>query len=224
MKLRTFRITLSPKESIDHNCEVAIINYIQKKASFYHVVAEYGTSGKRHLHAAVCWKVPSEANDITGYMWDIVKKYHPTSLRKVAVNKHAMVDHAWYDSYLVKEKDVVVLATKYDRDRVAECFPSESEQEALMNHVVEGTTEKVADPRMARLCKEWTDYAPNASTYEDAGRFLNYIMYAAKTEPVILDHRRVCQLGWSLYKYRNSIIDVEAEYVRYGNQLTGNCP
>ena len=221
MKVSALRITVSVPGDLSEVCSRAIVQWAQKKCLYAHIVCETGANAKRHLHAAVVLKVPAEGNNVVGYLWKIVQQYHPTAIRRVAMNKHVMYDHAWYDEYLTKEKHVEVLYSQYDRQEVSRHFPTIAQQEELMSHVLEGTTDKPADPYMERLEREWIEYEPNDSEYTDACRFLNYIMFVARTERCISDDRRFNQVAWTLYKYRNKRLEVDAESINYGNRMTG---
>lgn len=223
MKLQSFRVTVSVKGDLSKEAETKILTYLRKKTLYAFVVAEHGGSAKRHLHAAVVMKEAMEGNDLVGYIWKLVQPVHPDSIRKYAVKKNAMVNHDWYDEYLRKETGVEVLYDKYDRDAVAGFFPTDAEQQLLMDHVVADTNDKPADPYFDRLEKEWTEYDPHESDYESAARFLNYIMFVARTERCISDTRRFNQIAWTLYKYRNKRLDVDVDTKNYGNQMTGNC-
>lgn len=217
MKFKTFRFTVSVPGDLDRECESKIVSYIQKKSKHAYVVAEYGANIKRHLHAAVCWGVESEGDAIAGYMWKIVKEYHPNAIRKVAVNKHVMVDHQWYDQYLLKEEAKEVLLDTYDKDEVDEHFPTEEQQEALMEHVTEGTNDKPVDGYFSRMEEKWIAHSPDDSSWESSVRFLKHSMFVSRTERCIADTRRFNQVAWTLFCYRNKRVeldDVDKSYVR----------
>ena len=221
MKFCTFRITISVPGDLDTECSDRIVNWCRKQCRHAYVVCEQGASAKRHLHAAICLKTPAEGNNVIGYLWKIVQDHHPKAIRKFAMNKHVMYDHSWYDEYLRKEDHCEVLYAKYDRDEVTSYFPADAEQEILRTHVLEGTNDKPADPYMDRLEREWIEYDPHDAEYESAGRFLNYIMFVARTERCISDNRRFNQVAWTLYKYRNRRLQVDADFVNYGQTMTG---
>lgn len=222
MKLSAFRITISTKDDVKD----AVVNRVKawalKKCLYGYIVVEHAPGGRKHLHAAVCLRTPAEGNDVIGYLWTIVREYHPDAIRRVAMNKHVMYDHGWYDEYLKKDQNVQVIWDNYPKDEVAKFFPTEQEQEQLMSRVVESSTDAPKDPRYARLCREWTEYEPVDVSYEAAVRFLKYVMFAAKTETVISDHRRMCQTAWALWHYRSGRIEVDSGDRAYCNQLTAN--
>lgn len=223
MKLSTFRITVSVP---DHLCDTAIsriATWVSKKCVYYHVVTEHGTSGKKHLHAAIVLKTPAEGNNVLGYWWKIVQEFHPTAIRRYAMDKKVMYDHVWYDDYLRKEDAVVVVASKYTRDEVAKYFPSETEQESLMNHVVEGTSDDDKDKYFGALERTWIEYNPNVEevTFLNAVSFLKYRMNVERTMNVISDPRRLNQTAWALYQYRARIITPDVINTRYQGIMEG---
>lgn len=217
MKFATFRVTVSVPGDLDKECESKLVTYFKKKARYAYVVIEHGANVKRHMHAAVCMKEAMEGNNLIGYMWKIVHEYHPSAIRKVAMNKHVMVDHQWYDDYLKKESGVEVLFNNYDRDAIDDYFPTEEEQEALMAHVTEGTTDKPVDAYYSRMEERWIAKFPDDSSWESSVRFLKDAMFVSRTERCISDTRRFNQVAWTLFCYRNKRVEldeVDKEYVR----------
>lgn len=222
MKVLTLRITISTKDHIKDGAVNRIKQWALKKCKHAYIVVEPSPTGRRHLHAAVCLKAPAEGNDVVGYLWKIVKEYHPDAVRKVAMNKHVMYDHKWYDEYLRKEGSVEVVLDSYNKDEVARCFPTAEEQQQLMDHVVEATTDAPKDPYYDQLCRDWTEYDEDDTSYESAVKYLKYAMFAARTIRVISDQRRVCQTAWALWHYRNRRIEVDAGDKAYCNALTAS--
>lgn len=223
MKLSTFRLTVSVPDHISDTVISRIASWCSKKCVYYHVVTEYGTSGKKHLHAAVVLKVPAEGNNVLGYLWKIVQDCHPTAVRRHAMNKHVMYDHVWYDEYLRKESGVTVVASKYDRDEVAKYWPTSEEQDALMNHVVDATTDEDKDKFFGALERAWLEYNsdPTECTFLNAVTFLKYRMNVERTMNVISDPRRMNQIAWALYQYRGKIIAPDVVNTRYQHIMDG---
>lgn len=222
MKFVTFRVTVSVPGDLSKECETKIVSYFKKKALYAYVVIEYGASVKRHLHAAVCMKEPMEGNNLIGYMWKIVKEHHPSANRKYAMNKHVMVDNAWYNDYLKKEVGVEVIYDNYDKDAIEEHFPTEEEQEALMAHVTEGTTDKPVDGYYSRMEEKWIAFSPDDHSWESAIRFLQDAMFVTRTERVISDTRRFNQVAWSLFCYRTKRVSLDEVHRQYMyNQIGG---
>lgn len=225
MKLHTFRVTISVPTDVSDSTVQAVKTYVAKKCHYAYIVCERGTTGKRHLHALVCLKSPMEGNDLIGNFWKhYVQPFHSDAIRKHAMNIHVQYDHTWYDEYLNKEQQKEVIWDDYDRDEVAKFFPTDEEQERLMQAVVTGRSDNgVGDPYIDRLVNQWTEYDPSGSDYEDAGRYINYRMYVARDITCIRDVRRLSQLCWTMYCYRNKRVDNSTEFIRLGNQMTGNC-
>lgn len=221
MKLNTFRLTISVPGDLDDEVVKRVVSYCEKKCHYAYVVVEHGANVRRHLHAAVCLKVPMEGNNLLGYMWKIVQAHHPDALRRRAVNKHVMYDHAWYDEYLRKESDVEVHYAKYDKDGVAAYFPSEEAQTELMSVVEGAEPARIADKYYDRLEREWIEYSPDGSTFRNAVEFLNHIMFVARTERCIADTRRFSQVAYCLFRYRNKIANADAGSLRWYTDCTG---
>ena len=224
MKLNCFIVTVSTKDDVSAAVSEALVRYIQKKCYYAYAVAERDSKGVRHLHAAITMKVSTEKNDLVGYFWKLVQPHHPDSIRKYAIDVHAQHDHRWYDEYLKKQVDVEVLYDKYDAVEVAKFFPTDGQQEELMQAVVTGRSAgSVGDKYIDDLVKQWTEYDPTGSDYEDAGKFINYRMYVARDMTCIRDVRRLSQLCWTMFCYRTHRIENSTEFIRLGNQMTGNC-
>lgn len=224
MKIHTFRVTISVPTDISDATVAHVKTYCIKKCHYAYIVCERGSSGKRHLHALICLKTPQEGNDLLGNWWkNYVQPHHTDAIRKHAMNVHVQYDHVWYDEYLNKEKQKELIYEQYVKDDVAKFFPTEEEQESLMQAVATGrSVDGVGDPYIDRMVKEWTEYDPSGSSYEDAGRYINYRMYVARDITCIRDVRRLSQLCWTMYCYRNKRVDNSTEFIRLGNQMVGN--
>lgn len=226
MKLFTWRLTVSVKGDLLKECEKKVLAYLTKRCRFVYAVAERGSSNRRHMHAAICFKQEIDRHHLIGYIWKMVQEYHADSLRRHAVNLHAMYDNTWHSEYLQKENDCEVLYNNYDPEKIAEYFPTQSEQEELMLHVVDGTDDRVADPYIDKLVNQWTEHDPNERvervTYERACRYLKYCMFDARTMRCISDNRRFCQLAWTMFQYRTRRTEIDVAELNYGNIQTGN--
>ena len=55
--------------------------------------------------------------------------------------------------------------------------------------------------------RRWIDRFPDDSSYESAIQYLKHRMYVLEDMIIIQDKRRLNQLAYSLYEYRNQIID-----------------
>lgn len=225
MKISTFLITISVPGDISDNSVNSILAYCKKKCRYSYLVCERGTTCKRHLHVLMCMKVACEKNDMLTYLWtSIVQRDHADAKKSVAMNCHVQYDHNWYDTYLLKEEERELIYDNYDRDEVGKWFPTEGEQEQLMQAVATGrSVGSVADSYIDKLVAAWVEYDGIGSDYEDAGRYINYRMYVARDMTCIRDVRRLSQLCWTMFCYRTHRIENSTEFVRLGNQMTGNC-
>lgn len=152
---QAYRVTLSPKQDICEEAEKKFVKWATKQADYLYIVAEHGTSGKRHVHALLLFPVKRAKSVIHNYIWQQhVKPYHPDSIQKFAVLCNTAYDFKWRDEYLQKEEDREVLHEKWDDTHVSKYLPTPEEQNALI--------EQMGDARKGRCYhdhKMWVDMA-----------------------------------------------------------------
>lgn len=217
---RTFLLTVSTKDPVSKPCQKAIVNYIRSNCEYGYVVLETGRSGKLHLHAVMVYSNHKDRKKLQENltMRQVRSNGHPEAKNGLAVKVQVCPGHRWYDEYLRKESDVEVIYNNYDRERVTEYFPTEAVQEFLQTH----TTSGVADKYMAEHERQWIEQYPDDSSYECAIKYLKTRMYVERDMMVIQDKRRLCQLAFALYEYRNHITDVNVEEAGHATRMTGN--
>lgn len=98
-----------------------------------YIVAEHGSTGKRHVHALLLFHVKRAKHVLMNYIWqNHVKPYHPDSIQKIAIKVNAAFDFKWRDEYLQKEEDKEDLLDKWDDEHAHKYLPTQEEQEALV--------------------------------------------------------------------------------------------
>lgn len=218
---RTFCLTVSTRDPVSQECQQAIVNYCRSNTVYAYVVTENGQSGKLHLHAVMVFESHKDKKKLQE---NITVRYvkpngHPEAKNGLAVKVQVCPGHKWYDEYLKKEQTHVVLYNNYDRESVTQYFPTEAVQEFLQTHTRSGGP---VDKHMAEHKRRWTEQCPTDSSYECAIQYLKQRMYVLEDMIIITDKRRLNQLAYSLYEYRNQIITTDVEDRNYAARMTGN--
>lgn len=218
---RTFHLTVSTKDPVTEQCQLAIVNYIREQCEYGYAVAETGKTGKLHVHAILIFGSHREKKKLQENITNrIVKKHgHPEAKNGVAVYVQVCPGHKWYDEYLKKEEGRILLYDNYDRESVTDYFPTEAVQEYLQTHT---RSNGPADKHMAEHKRRWIDRFPDDGSYECAIQYLKHRMYVLEDMMIIQDKRRLNQLAYSLYEYRNQIISADVEDRNYAGRMTGN--
>lgn len=217
LRVSTFLITLSPKMDVTAKTIDEFVRYVKKKTLYAFVVCELGDHGKKHLHASCCWGCPVEKRNIFDYWSKKMVQEYPGSIGRFAVKVTIQYDHKWYDEYLRKGGEV--LYDSYERDRVAEYFPTIEQQEELCQ-LKNNPTARVH--LVDQILSEWIDKDPSDSSYEAAVMFLKFRMHVEKKQPYFLDDRKLHQFCWFLYEHRNGIVDLNVADRNYGAIKSGN--
>lgn len=199
---RAFQITISTKGDVSAETQDCLVNWA-KKQDYAYVVAEYGESNRRHLHAVILFKESRLWKKIQENVWDrFVKPYHPDCIGRVAVKVQVCPGNKWYEEYLLKETGVEVLVDDYDPEAALSYFPTQAVQEALM------ATRKLtgmAAPYLEQDIVTWTGSAFENSP-EGAGCYLKHRMYVAKNMVPLKDKRKLMETALMYWEYRNQII------------------
>lgn len=217
LKVSTFLITLSPKADITTKTIDDFVKYVKKKSQFAFIVSEVGDNGKKHLHACCVWVAPVEKRNIYDYWAKKMVTEYPGSIGRYAVKVTVQYNHLWYDEYLRKGGHVHF--DNYDRDKVAEYFPTDEQQAALV-HIKNNPEVRIhlAD----QILSEWIEKDPSDSSYESAVMFLKYRMHVEKKQPYFLDDRKLHQFCWFLYEHRNELVSLNVSDRNYSSIKTGN--
>lgn len=218
LKTQTFHLTVSTRDPITSACQEAIRSYVMTHCCYYYVVTETGKSGKLHLHAIMVFDNPKIGKKLQENINNrIVRAHgHPEAKNGLATVVQVCPGHKWYDDYLKKEPGRVVIANKYDRDAVTEYFPTEAVQEFLQARTRAGGP---SDKHMAEHKRRWIEYAIDSS-YESAVKYLKYRMYVLEDMVIIQDKRRLTQMAYALYEYRNQIIEPNSMEISHFTTMT----
>lgn len=218
-KFHTWLITLSTVEDIDMDVARDIVAYLKKKCKYGYCITE--TATKRHLHAAVCFKIEIAKKHFEETIWSKVEKHHPTSIKRIALKSTVQYDFKWVTEYLLKDSTRTVLWEKVDEEDWMKFFPTPEQQEILQTAKAAGLpVTAIKDMRMTHLETGWIAYSDDVS-YLGAVKYLMYAMNVERSIHVITDIRRLNQTAWALYTYRAHLIEPCMESVRYGNQMIG---
>lgn len=218
LRITTFNITLSPITDVTDDTIKQFKTYLKKQLYAYGV-SEIGTNGKKHLHAVFVTRTSQEKRNIQSYWAKIMCRDYPGSKGRYACVVVTVYDHKWYDDYLRKGGEVII--DNYDRDAVSSYFPTESEQARLIGAKIESIG--AGKPSFfQRLRTDWETAYEGDSSYECAVRFLKQQMYIEESISIIADKRRLCQIAFALYEYRNGIDEPNVEERNYAARMTGN--
>lgn len=202
--VKTFRVTVSPKGHIS----IEVIRWILKtyNKNNKYVVVETGTSGQRHLHMLIQFDEPKQKKDLRDVFSRNIKKHHPDAIMKYALVINTCFDMKWYEEYLRKEAGVENVCTdEFDADTFRDALPDQVTQDALQA----ATRHRVVGGYWIDHEKRWIEYSPDDTTYDSAIRYFNHRMCVARDMEPITASRRLREMAYFLYKYRNKAVDVD---------------
>lgn len=205
---RAFNLTVSTRESISEEAINYVANWIRKKRTKYYLVVVESETSKLHLHAALYFEDNQDPRSMRDTVWKGIKRWHPTSIGKHAVQFKASPGNLWVSEYLKKEKEAREVACvmpvfdngEVDYEALEEYYPDDDIQHALQKK----SNEKKGDVFMDNLEHQYKSYlAENSfvSSSETAHEFLKYSMNEKRECRVIQDRRRVFQLALNLHEY-----------------------
>lgn len=218
LKIRTYLATFSPKEDVDETL-IKILKKHAEKHLYGYAVIERGQSGKKHLHMCLCGHVAKELKHWREPFAKLMKKYHPSCYMKKALVLTTQYNHKWYDEYLLKEVDREVIYDNYNREAVGECFPSQEVQDRLQAIRAHSN---IGDKFYSGHEERWIEHSPDDTSYESACEYFQYRMYVERDMTVIADKRRLGQIAWALYEYRNHIVKPCVELLNHASRMSGN--
>lgn len=216
---RAFLLTVSPRDPVTQALQVAIVNYIKLQCQYGYVVTENGKSGKLHLHALLVFSAHRDKKKLQENINNriVQKNGHPCAKNGVATLVTCQYDHKWYDEYLRKEDSVHVLYDNYNREAVTSFFPEPEVQEFLQTHRRTGGP---VDKHMAEHKRRWIEFSGDGS-YESAIKYLKTRMYVLEDMIIIQDKRRLTQMAYALFEYRNQIVEMNAEENSHKGRMDG---
>lgn len=63
--------------------------------------------------------------------------------------------------------------------------------------------------------KRWIKYSPDDTTYDSAIRYFNYRINVARDMEPIINHRKMREMAYFLYQFRNKLTDADAGDMAY---------
>jgi len=221
LQLRGFKLTVSTKSPVTETDDKILVKYFEKNFDMYHVVAEHGSSGKRHLHALLCSEEPRVKRNLADAVWKKIKDRHGDSKQGIAVRVDVLYDNRWITEYLNKEATVEQIGSNYDPDRESDFYPSDELQDALQ---AIAASSDASDPYYSDLASKFSTYwgqRPGAPLRGDCIKFLQHRMFVMKDMRVIRDPRVINQIGVALWRYITADDSLDFEQRKYCASLEG---
>ena len=108
----------------------------------------------------------------------------------------------------------------YDRDAVTQFFPTQEQQQQLIE------SKRGGDPVRVHIAFEmvddWKEKDPSDSSYESAIKYLHHRMFIDRKPPIYIDDRKKQDMAWFMYRCRNDIIEPSVDDRNYAARKTGN--
>jgi len=218
-EFKTFLLTVSTKDPVTLDCQEALVKYVVTNCAYSYVVTETGKSGKLHVHAMLVFERTREKRKLQENITMRIVRVngHPEAKNGLAVKVTTQYNHKWYDEYLKKESDCVVLHDTYDRSAVTSYFPTEAAQDFL----IASKHHRASDEHIDNHVQRWITMYPDDSSSYSAARYLYYRMYKTRDLVVMQDKRRLSQLAQCLHEYRTSCTEPCYTVKRLLDEFTG---
>lgn len=221
--LRAFKLTYSVPGDISEQSVGLIKRWAEKNADMHHLVIERGESGKKHLHGLVCLPKAIIKRNVQDDHWKrFIKPFHPDAKQRCAVHVDVLYNSVWRDEYLKKEADHVVVSTDYDDERSSEYYPDQATQDRLQAIAAASGASDTFYASHAVSFQAWFDGEYHsepgprvAITIAHGIEYFYYRMHVAKDMQVMIDERRIRQMGHALYRYVTSSKELSFEDRKY---------
>lgn len=218
--LKGFKITISTKFDVSEQT-IKMFTKWAKKATMYHIVAEHGATGTKHLHALLCYDEPKIKRNLQDYIWRHHVKGHNegANIQKYAVRVDVLYDNRWHAEYLSKEADHEVITSEYDAEKESEYYPESGVKESLE----ELKTHFARSDFWGDLAKKFETWyleqhhfiRPTTFNIEHIHKFYATMMFVDREIAIIADDRRIRQNVYCLWKLVNKITDPGYEDRKY---------
>lgn len=207
LKLRSFNLTVSVRGDICDDCVKAVMKQVKKVAVFFHGCVENktkeGNPCKKHLHVCFFVRTPMDGVKWKQNLWDRqVKKFHPDSIGRAAVQNQACPGDKWVREYLHKTGEhaqLVEMQLPNDLAELEEFYPTQEEQAKLQM-----LSTRVYDTFFSSHevhYKAWLLENTWCSTCQTAMEYFHLRMFVRKDMPVNADSRKVHQWAVALHRY-----------------------
>lgn len=158
-KIQAFKITLSFKTDVTKEMQKWIVGYLQRSTEYRYIVTELDKSGKVHLHACCIWNKETRGDNIKETIWKhgYMKYQKDQSNKKFCIMINVMYDDKWYQEYLSKDANRVVLENVWEQPEViGKYYPTKEIQEACQA-IGEANKSRNANRDMCQAFQEWVD-------------------------------------------------------------------
>lgn len=208
--LKGFKVTISTKYDVS-DTTVSRFTKWAKKATMYHIVAEHGSSGTKHVHALLCFNEPKVKRVLQDYIWKHHVKDHNdgVNIQKYAVRVDVLYDDKWHSEYLSKECNHEIIASSYDATKESEFYPESGVKEQL-----EGISAHYARSDFwGELATKFKEYhasrhhfiVPDMYAIVDVHEFYFRLMFVDRSIAIVSDDRRRRQNVYCLWLLVNKI-------------------
>lgn len=158
-KIQAFKITLSFKTDVTKEMQKWVVGYLQRQTEYRYIVTELDKSGKVHLHACCIWNKETRGDNIKETIWNYgyLKYQKDQSKKKFCIMINVMYDDKWYQEYLRKDSNRVVLENVWEQPEViGKYYPTKEIQEAC-KAIGEANKSSNANRDMCQAFQEWVD-------------------------------------------------------------------
>lgn len=158
-KIQAFKITLSFKTHVTKEMQKWIVGYLQRSTEYRYIVTELDKSGKVHLHACCIWNKETRGDNIKETIWNYgyLKYQKDQSNKKFCIMINVMYDDKWYQEYLRKDANRVVLENVWEQPEViGKYYPTKEIQEACQA-IGEANKSLNTNRDMCQAFQEWVD-------------------------------------------------------------------
>lgn len=158
-KIQAFKITLSFKTDVTKEMQKWLVGYLQQQTQYRYIVTELDKSGKVHLHACCIWNKETRGDNIKQTIWThgYLKYQKDQSNRKFSIMINVMYDDKWYQEYLSKDSNRVILENVWEQPEViGKYYPTKEIQEAC-KAIGEANKSRNANRDMCEAFQEWVD-------------------------------------------------------------------
>lgn len=174
--MQAFKITLSFKTDVTKEMQKWLVGYLQRQTLYRYIVTELDKSGKVHLHACCIWNKETRGDNIKETIWThgYMKHQRDQSHRKFCIMINVMYDDNWYQDYLRKDANRVVLENVWEQSEViGQYYPAKEIQEACKASG-EANKSRNSNRDMCEAFQEWVnDRGINACDAIAAAEWLN---------------------------------------------------
>lgn len=206
---KSYCFTVRPTKGVSRDLEKALLSW-GKKQKYCFMGMEMNDEA-RHLHAQVWFDEPRTRGNLNKAIDNILERTLEdyNYAQKVVFRTGTRIAYDdWFLEYVMdaekKKDDIKNIILEMVPEKTQLYYPSEEEQERVRASC------NAIDKRFHRLnemWKEWEKYEDRPDL-ENAGLFLNWIIYSEKKYPVIQDGRIAKQVCKNLHAYNRGSMEL----------------